>query len=580
MFYLPESKKRYYRYFGLLAVVVLGVVSILGTGGSGDSAPTPPPTPSVIAASPAQSSDTALVTTEVTAQFSENMDPLTINANSFQLHDSSANPIVGSVTFYTQYDGHDNVAVLISSNDLNINEEYFATITTEAKDTSGNPLSHEYNWSFFIAPALVPVSTDGAGSFGNTGIDTSSPSTPNATGEYIVFTSIDNLAGVATGGKLQIYRKNTVTGQTELVSTDNSGNPANSDCSSPRISDTGRYVVFASTANNLDTSITNLGGFSHIYFKDMRDGTISLLDKSINNLGQAGNGDSSLPDISGIPNAGSGKYVVFQSNANDLHPNDTDVTATNADSDIFLVNIGAGTVTLVSVDSDEVKGNGASISPRVTDSGQHVVFESIATNLLGVGNDTNGMRDIFLRDLNATTTSLISLASGGGAANGASSSADISTDGNFVAFQSDASNLLPAGVDSNGATDIFLRNISASSTTRLSVNATGNQVTGASIRPSISGNGQYVAFESQSASLVVPDSNLGVTDIFVRDKDTANTIRRISVSNLGAQGSTSSTQAAISTNGRYVSFTTNNNFDSTDFINSPDIYRAYNAALP
>ncbi|MDX1823722.1 MAG: Ig-like domain-containing protein, partial [Thiohalomonadales bacterium] len=181
MFYLSESKKRYYRYFGLLAVVVLGIVSILGTGGGGDSAPPPPPAPSVIATSPAQGADTALVTTEVTAQFSETMDPLTINANSFLLHDSGANPIVGSITFYTQYGGHDNVAVFVPSNDLDVNQEYFATITTEVRDTSGDPLARDYNWSFFIAPSLVPVSTDSAGSFGNTGINTSSPSAPNAT---------------------------------------------------------------------------------------------------------------------------------------------------------------------------------------------------------------------------------------------------------------------------------------------------------------------------------------------------------------------------------------------------------------
>jgi hypothetical protein len=570
--------------------VILGVVSILGTGGGGDSTPPPPAAPSVIAASPTQSSDTALVTTEVLALFSERMDPLTINATSFQLRDSSLNSITGSVTFYAQYGGHDNVAVFIPDNDLDVAEEYFATLTTDITDTSGDPLARDYNWSFFVAPELVPVSTDNAGNFGNTGIDTSSPSVPNATGEYIVFASTDDLAGLGTGGNSQIYRKNTVTGGIELVSTKNDNlTVADGPCSNPRINDTGRYIVFSSTANNLDPNITLPStSISHVYLKDMRDGTISLLDVNINNSNQAANSNSTMPDISGIPDTGSGKYVVFQSNANDLHLDDTDITTTDADSDIFLINIAAGTVELVSVDSAEVKGNGASINPRVSENGRRVVFESVAQNL--VANDTNGKSDIFLRNFgpNTTTstdddTTRISVASDGSEATGGpigSTQVDISADGGFVVFQSDATNLLAANADSNGATDIFLRDLDASSTTRLSVDATGSQVTGASTLPSINGTGQYVAFESQSTLLVAPDTNGAVADVFVREKDTANTIKRISINNLGAQGTTPSTKAAISTDGRYVGFTTNNNFDANDFINSPDIYRAYNTALP
>jgi len=487
------------------------------------------------------------------------------------------------------YDAGSDIVTFTPDADLTSGEQYIATISSAVQDTSGNnPLSSDYVWSFTIAPSMLPVSTDGTGNFGNTGIDVSSPSVPNATGEYIVFASEDNLAGVNTGGNSQIYRKNTVTGQIELVSTNSNGELALGDCTTPRISDTGRYVVFASTANNLDPSITNLGGFSHVYLKDMRDGTISLLDVNVNNPDQAANSDSTMPDISGIPDTGSGKYVVFQSNANDLHPGDTDATATNADSDIFLINIVSGTVELVSVDSAEIKGNGASTAPRVSENGKRVVFESIATNL--VANDTNGQSDIFMRNFgpdNTTSTdddtTRISVASNGSqAAGGAdgSTNADISADGDYAVFQSDATNLLLPDTDTNGVTDVFLRDISAPSTTRLSVDVDGNQVTGTSTLPSISGNGQYVAFESESTLLVPPDSNGAVADLFVRNKDTANTIRCISKDNLGAQGTTASTQAAISTDGRYVSFTTNNDFDPNDFINSPDIYRAYNVALP
>ena len=574
MSYLPETNKQYYRYLSLLAVVILGVVSILGSGGGGDSTPPPPTAPSVVVF-PAQDSDTALVTTEVLARFSERMEPLTVNNNSFLLRDSIQD-ITGTVTFYAQYNGQDNVAVFVPNTDLDVSEEYFATLTTEMTSTSGIPLSRDYNWSFFIAPSLVPVSTDGAGNFGNAGINTLSPSAPNATGEYIVFASEDNLTGVPTGGRIQIYRKNTVTGRIELVSTtSNNQTVADGPCANPRINDTGRYVVFASTANNLDPLITNLGGFSHIYLKDMRDGTISLLDVNFDNPGQAGNGDSSRPDISGIPDAGSGKYVVFESAATNLLGVGND---TNGLRDIFLINVVSGAVELISITTDDNPSNGPSYWPRVSENGQRVVFESDANNLLGVGNDTNGLRDIFLRNLNATTTSLISVASGGGAANGPSNSADISADGNYIVFQSAASNLV-AG-DGISRIDIFLRNLTGNVTTWLSANTAGNEANGDSILPSINEDGHHVAFTSGASDLVSTDPNGTVSDVFVRNTQPPGTIELLSLPLTLPNNQGSGQNATISADGRYVSFTTPYAFDTADGNGVNDIYRAYNSALP
>ena len=162
-------------------------------------------------------------------------------------------------------------------------------------------------------------------------------------------------------------------------------------------------------------------------------------------------------------------------------------------------------------------------------------------------------------------------------ATGPSSNPDINADGNLAVFQSDATDLILS--DTNGVTDIFLRDINTSATSRLSEDANGTEVTGASTLPSISSDGQYVTFESQSAQLVTPDTN-GVADIFVRDKDAANTISRLSVDNLGVQGNQASVNAAMSSDGRYVSFTTPWAFDATDSNGQADIYRAYNAALP
>ena len=585
---LYKTHKPYYRYFSLLAIVILGVVSLLGSGGGGDSTPPPPSGPDVIGVLPLQNSNTALVTTEVTARFSKSMAPLTINPSSFLLRLSGSTQISGSIDYYAQYEGHDNVAVFVPTNDLDIGKEYIATLTTEITDTDSEPLSNDYVWSFFIAPSPVPISTNAAGSFGTSGIDISSSSMPNATGEYVVFASTDDLAGPGTNSYSQIYRKNTITRGVELVSiSSNNQNIANGNCAAPRISDTGRYIVFSSTANNLDPSITLPStGISHIYLKDMRDGTISLLDKSTT-PGQAGNNNSYKPDISGIPDTGSGKYVVFESTATDLHVNDADDT-----SDIFLINVVSGNIDLISVDSNEVKGGAASLAPRVSDNGRRVVFESIATNL--VADDTNGKSDIFLRNFgpdNTTSTdddtTRISVASDGSQVTGGSvgsTNADISADGKFAVFQSDQPNLDSANDTNSTITDVFLRDINTPATTIMSVAENGSvpPVAGdaASTLPSISGDGRYIAFESLATTLLGVDNDTnGQSDIFVRDKSSSK-ISRVSTDINGDQVNGTSTTAAISADARYVSFTTPYAFETADGNGNSDIYRAYNAALP
>lgn len=579
MFYLSESRKRYYRYVGLLAVVVLGVVSILGTGGGGDSTPPPPPAPSIISVFPS-SLDSALVTTEITARFSESMDPLTINANSFQLRDSGLNPITGSVDFYTQYGGYDYVAVFVPDVDLDVAEEYFATLTTEITNTSGDPLARDYNWSFLISPAIIPVSTNETGAVG-TNYDGADDSSINATGEYIVFVSKENLAGQATNGIAQIYRKNTITGKIEIVSLNDNGILANADCASPRISDTGRYVVFASKANNLDLNFVDQSKY-HIYLKDLKLGisdTITLLDVNKDDSTQPANGSSNMPDISGIPDVGSGKYVVFESTAPDLQTNDTDTI-----SDIFLINIASGNVELISVDSNEVKGNAASFAPRVSDNGQRVVFESIANNL--ATSDPNTTSDIFLRDLNSTAdplnptiTTHISISPTDGAANEASNNPDISGNGNYVVFQSVANNLVSS--DTNSKTDIFLRDLVNATTSRLSLKSDGAQtLSGDSTTPAINIDGSYVTFVSTANDLVSTDPNVTVADVFARNTVDADSIVLLSVPVPPLTNNQASTRAAISADGRYVSFTTPNKFTDLDNNGRDDIYRAYNEALP
>jgi Tol biopolymer transport system component len=267
---------------------------------------------------------------------------------------------------------------------------------------------------------------------------------------------------------------------------------------------------------------------------------------SVSSGGRQGNANSY-----GATTAGRGRYVVFESNASDLVRGDT-----NGVTDIFERNRSTGKTIRVSVSSGGKQGNGPSHSARgVTPNGRFVVFESFATNL--VPGDTNGTWDVFVRDTVARKTYLVSRNSAGREGNRASSDPTISADGRYVAFESFASNLVKG--DTNGWVDAFVRDRRTHTTRRVSVSSRGRQGNENSSDAVISGSGRYVAFESLASNLVRGDTN-GTSDIFVRDMS-AHTTRRMSVSSGGAQGNNAgfighhgSHSAAISANGRYVAF--------------------------
>jgi hypothetical protein len=559
--------KEHYRYLGLLAVIIFGIVSILGSGGGGGDSTAPPPTtpplpvsPQVIDWFPTDQED-PLVTTLVTAQFDRDMDKASVE-NNFSLVDNSHTPISGTTT----YSSGEHILEFIPDNDLLSGMIYTATLTTAVIDKSGEPLANDFVWSFTVAPTLTLVSSTAAGVTG-TAYDGAENSDIDETGEFIVFVSKENLASQATGGYAQIYRKNTVTGKVEIVSRVNN-TIANGDCSSPSISDTGRFVVFASTASNLDTTVTNPGGYNHIYRKDMRDGDLDLLDVKHDDTSVAGNENSDRPDISAT-----GNFIAFQSAASNLIDNDT-----NGHTDIFILNYSSGLLERVSIatSGDEAK-NGSSYNPSISGDGKHIVFESDASDL--VAGDSGGHRDILIRDRNGSTTTLISVDSNEVQADADSLNAEISVDGNHVVFQSVASNLVSG--DTNSKTDVFLRDMVNTTTTRMSVKSDGNETTsGDSTSPSINADGSYVAFSSTANDLVSSDPNGTIIDVFVRDTQTANSIQLLSLPT-PPNNQASGYDAAFSSNGRYISFTSPYSFDAQDGNGTnDDIYRAHNAALP
>ncbi|MBF0160093.1 MAG: PD40 domain-containing protein [Magnetococcales bacterium] len=213
----------------------------------------------------------------------------------------------------------------------------------------------------------------------------------------------------------------------------------------------------------------------------------------------------------------------------------------------------ASPVQRVSVASNGTEGNNHSdYAPAVSADGRYVAFRSYASNL--VSGDSNNLADIFVRDTRTGTTTRVSVASDGSQGNGNAMEAPaLSADGRYVAFMSDASNLV--NDDTNNAKDIFVHDTATKTTTRVSVvgdNTQGNKDSWGA--PALSADGRYVAFTSLSSNFYANDSS-ATWDIFVRDT-VANTTQLASVSLDGRTGNQHSWGTpALSDDGRYVAFT-------------------------
>ena len=242
-----------------------------------------------------------------------------------------------------------------------------------------------------------------------------------------------------------------------------------------------------------------------------------------------------------------GRYVAFTSSADNLVANDG-----NGHSDVFVRDMEFGTTTLVSIDStNSHSGDQSSDFPSISADGRYVAFESSADNL--VDGDTNNHQDAFVRDTLTGTTTLVSVSSDGVVGNQTSYYASISASGQFVAFNSDATNLITD--DTNGFTDVFVYDMATATTTRVSVDSAGdqsNQISYYIIPPSMSGDGRFVAFCAFASNLVANDTN-GFYDIFVHDRTTGTT-RRVDVDINGHQSNGNSFNPSLSTDGRYIAF--------------------------
>ena len=257
------------------------------------------------------------------------------------------------------------------------------------------------------------------------------------------------------------------------------------------------------------------------------------------------------------------RYVVFASRAAGLHVYGKDEPS----SDVFMLDRRTGDVTVISSALHGEASNGDSFYPVISADGRFVAFQSTADNL--VEGDTNGMQDIFVRDVQNAITIRVSRGVKGTEANGESSYASISETGRFVAFQSDADNLV--AMDSNGFTDVFVFDMESGSTRLVSVGDLGQQANGRSTEPSLSADGQQVAFASSASNLVADDTN-DAQDVFVRDMFSQTTLR-VSLGDTGVEADAYCFGASLSPDGRYVLFLSGaNNLVPDDSNDQVDVF--------
>jgi TolB protein len=381
-------------------------------------------------------------------------------------------------------------------------------------------------------PTIIRASVSSAGVEGN-----SSSLAPalSANGRFIVFYS--SASNLVTGGSVgeDIYVRDLKSGVTRRVSVDSDGVSGNGSSFDPTISSNGRFVAFWSNASNLVTEDNN--EVEDVFVHDLKIGVTQRV--SLSSSGGEGNGGSQGPALSA-----NGRYVAFGSGASNLVAGDA-----NDVYDVFVRDLETGVTQRVSLDSTGAEGNGQSDAPTLSADGRYIVFLSIATNL--VTNDSNGLQDVFIRDLENGVTQRVSLSSAGVEGDDLSyGPAALSANGRYVAFASDASNLVID--DTNGTRDIFVRDLKIGVTRRVSLDSAGAQGNNGSFAPTISANGHLVAFYSSASNLVADDTN-STEDVFVRNLKSGLT-KRLSLDSAGNEGNNFSAYPAISANGHFVAF--------------------------
>lgn len=332
-------------------------------------------------------------------------------------------------------------------------------------------------------------------------------------GRFIAF--VANAAGIS--GNSLVYLWDAQTGTNVLISSDRTtGLPVVGVCEAPVVNASGQYVAFFCNATNLTTNtlVSLVPPYPifgpHLYVRDTEANITRLVDVDTNGIAVGFGQDSTKSTFS---MSADGRFVAFDLANQSLVANDR-----NRDNDVFVRDLMTDTSELISAHHPNLPSQTPNRSTKfflssVSSNAQYVAFASDADNL--VANDTNGCADVFVRNRLQGTNILVSVGTNGFGANGISSEPSISGDGRFVAFSSYAANLVP--LDTNGLQDVFLRDLQAGTNSLVSVSANGGGGSGYSHSPVVSSDGRFVSFRSQAKNLVSGSFGSFGENLFLRD---------------------------------------------------------------
>ena len=392
----------------------------------------------------------------------------------------------------------------------------------------------------------------------------------SADGRFVAFESAAALVPADRNRSVDIYVLERSTGNVTLESVVTSATVGDG-TSHPRLSGDGRYLVFTSCAHNLaDQSMAAV--VPQVLLRDRRAGTTTLVSRTL--AGTPANEVSGHADISD-----DGGTVVFQSAATDLVDAED---RNGPRSDVYAFDVRSHRVERVSLDANGVQpAAGSSFAPTVSGDGRSVAFVS-SVPLDGVFNrrrsrrEAEGVYHVYLRNLNSGFIRRISRAPAADDADGPSFNPAVSGDGRLVAFVSQATNLVPS--DRNRVADVYLHDVHTGQTTLVSRSARGGSATGPSRHPALSADGRFVAFVSDAADLVCAgrcpnrllDLNL-VADVYVFDTLT-HALARVSGARARSPWWEVSTGPSLDAAGRVIAFSSRHPIDPSDVKHDFDLF--------
>jgi len=390
--------------------------------------------------------------------------------------------------------------------------------------------------------------------------DVESPSV-SSDGRFVAFTSFANLVPADTNRHRDVYVLDRNTGSVSIESLGAPARAADQDSVWPRIAGDGRLLVYETLKEQADGKVIRV-----IALRDRWRATTRFLQRG----GDPPNASSREPSISS-----DGRFVVFSSSATNLVDGPD---ANGAGEDVYAYDVRADRIERASMRADGAQpATGSSYGATVSADGRFVAFTStsrLEPPFQDPPRRTLQNKDVYVRDRNAQVTTKISIARDGGAANGSSFAAAISGDGAFVAFVSDATNLVAR--DGNDSEDVFLYDMRSRRSILVSRGASGGSANGRSRNPGIDATGGRIVFDSDASDLTCggrcrddsKDINL-VSDVFLYDR-AAGAIQRLSA---GRQSwMEPSAGAAISGAGDVVAFASRHPVDASDGANDFDLF--------